>query len=112
MNKATAAERVGRFALVICLALALFGLIFRSTLYWKIPVEPGDPYGFGDVLEYLVWIALLVAALFSGAWGVMLTIVKGLGHRVLGMWLIAVSLGSVVGYRFLHGLMPRLVDSL
>jgi uncharacterized membrane protein YhaH (DUF805 family) len=43
--------------------VGVLGLIYRSTLYWNIPVEPGEPYGYGDVLDGLF--GLMVLALFG-----------------------------------------------
>ena len=69
MNDVSSSDRVDRRArtarLVAKLAvgfqafLVCGGWLYRATLYWRIPVAPGDPYGLGDVIELLIYLALL-----------------------------------------------------
>ncbi len=42
------------FSSIRLIILAVSGLLFKTTLYWKIPVASGDPYGFGDVIEMFI----------------------------------------------------------
>lgn len=68
-----ALRTIAAFFLSAQLLLVLGGWLFRATLYWTIPVAPGEPYGLGDVLEWLIGITLVgtsviaigLAALFA-----------------------------------------------
>lgn len=88
------------------LALATVGLSFRGTLYWMLPVLPGEPYGLGDVMELSFFFLLLGTALLVLLSGVALLLFKelGLASRAVGM---AVTVPLV--YFLLHPLVPRLV---
>jgi hypothetical protein len=109
MKKGRAIHLAGTSVLVACAALAFAGLLFRSTVYWAIPVQPGDAYGFGDVLDLLLYFAVTGMALVATALGLLLVVATSLGNRRLGLWLAAVGLGCIVAYQPLHSLMPRLV---
>ncbi len=45
-----------------CAALSVTGLVYRATLYWKIPVAPGDPYGLADIIELLFYFGILASS--------------------------------------------------
>jgi hypothetical protein len=48
-----------------CLQLGLVGggLLFRGTLYHRLPVAPGEPYGLGDIIELLIYFTLIGTSL-------------------------------------------------
>lgn len=44
------------YALVL---LVVMGLLFRATLYWSLPVAPGESAGVGDLIELLFYFIIL-----------------------------------------------------
>ena len=52
-------RRTAYFFGISTFILAMLGLLYRATYYWEIPVHPGDPYGFGDILDGLFGLAVL-----------------------------------------------------
>ena len=87
----------------------LFGLIFRATLWWVIPVAPNEPYGLGDVIELAIYFLILAIAAFSLLWALALFVIPAIRDLKLGVILFVVSVGSPVAYYFLHTLVPKLV---
>ncbi len=57
-------EGVIRVVEYTALGLSVIGLAFRSTLYWLIPVVPGEPAGLGDVIELLIQFLLFGISFF------------------------------------------------
>ncbi len=45
------------------LGLVSGGLLFRGTLYHRLPVAPGEPYGLGDIIELLFYFTLIGTSL-------------------------------------------------
>lgn len=79
-------ERTLKVAGYLSVELATLGLIFRFLLYRFIPVSPGEPAGLGDILDLLIFFALLIVGAFLLASGAILLLLnKKLGFRVAGL---------------------------
>ncbi len=99
-------EGITKTAGNLALGLAGFGLIFRSTLYWHIPVEPGESAGLGDILELMFYFTLLGFGAFLLVSSAVLLILKKNrpGLRAAGLGFLAPLI-----YHILHSYMPRLL---
>ena len=47
------------------MVLGALGLLYRATVYWDIPVEPGEPYSFGDILNGLFGLVAVGACILT-----------------------------------------------
>lgn len=94
---------------VLAVSLAILGVVYRATYYWKIPVAPGEPYGVGDVIDFFFAVLVLMAAGTCLALGFVLLVFPRLQGRRQAVRAILVGVGSVVGYYVLHGIVPRLL---
>lgn len=93
----------------ICLAFTLLGLSFRSTLYWKFRVTPGDPYGGGDILDaglFLISAIFALLAIITALVRLAISYSTNLRHSAKT---IAYVLGILVFYYNVHVIMPRLM---
>jgi len=46
---------------VLTVVLCLISATWRCTLYWRLPVCKGDPYGLGDILEGLLYVGAIAS---------------------------------------------------
>lgn len=106
------AHNVHRLAQVtagICILLAVVGLLYRATLYWKMPLLPGDPYGISDVIEVFWFMALLVLAGLTLMFSAAIAFVPQLRNARLAFVLFLAAILAPVGYYFIHPFVPRVV---
>ena len=92
----------GRSLIVLCPALVVLGLCFRGTLYWRLPVTPGDPYGIADILELGLGFLLIGLSFTSALLGTLLLIFRHWGLSRLGLFLVLVGVVSPTAYFLLH----------
>ncbi len=59
------AKKLAKWMVGIQCALAGGGLLYRATAYKSIPVAPGDPYGIGDVVEFLLYFILIGSSVLT-----------------------------------------------
>ena len=88
------------------LGLVVFGLIFRATLYWKLPVLPGEPAGIGDVIELLIYFAVLLFAALSMLFGILLLAIPSWRNAKLAAAILVAGLISPPAYYILHTFVP------
>jgi len=108
----TMAQKVHRLAQAIAgfgIVLAFLGLLYRATVYWKIPVSPGDPYGFGDVIELFWFVALLLLAGITLMFSAVIAFVPQLRNPRLAFMLFLAAVLSPTAYYIIHPFVPRLV---
>lgn len=55
-------DRINRAVLIVLTVCSVSGLLYRTTIYRKIPVGHGDAYGLGDVID-LIFLAIVVSLL-------------------------------------------------
>lgn len=91
-----------------CVLLLLAVLVFRATLYWHLPVAPGEPYGIADLLEFLLGLCLLFFAALAIGLGVILILDRRLGLRRHGVLLLIVGIASAAAAMLLHPLVAKL----
>jgi hypothetical protein len=91
-----------------CVLLFIGGLVFRAMVYWRLPIAAGDPYGIADIVEYGLYMILLVAAVAAFLLGAVLVIVRKLGLARIGVALIVVSAVATLAYSPLHTFVARL----
>ena len=106
------AQKVHRLAQVIAsvgIVLAVLGLLYRATVYWKIPVSPGDPYGLGDVIELFWFVALLVLAGITLMFSAVIAFVPQLRNARLAFMLFLAAVLSPTAYYLIHPFVPRIV---
>jgi len=89
--------------------LVLFGLIFRATFYWTLPVSPGEPYGIADVLELIIYFTILGMAGLNILLGLLMLMVTAWRDIRLAVIALIVSLIMPPLYFMLHSLVPRLM---
>lgn len=97
------------FGMVASVMLAISGLIYRSTVYWTFPVVEGEPYGFGDVLDFGFFFILALCVFFTF---VAALIQLGFGpsdSKPHSLKAVAVGIMSFVIYYNVHSIMPRLL---
>ena len=102
-------HRLTMAAAIIAVALAIFGLVFRATFYWMIPVPPAEPAGLGDLIELLIFYGVFAAAFVAMLLAVMLLLVPQWRQFRFAISALVVSLVTPPMYFILHGLMPRLI---
>jgi hypothetical protein len=90
------------------LALAAFGLLFRSLIWASWRPYPGEPLSFADVIEFFVGVALLgVCAVTALAGLAVLTVGRWRSPRT-GVRLLAVGLLAPVVYYLAYQQVPIL----
>jgi hypothetical protein len=97
--------KISKWLAIYLICLAFAGLAFRATLYWQIPVEAGDAYSFGDILELHIYLILLVSAALVFLCSILLTLLKNYKAAV---WIFLVSVITPFCYYLLHPIVPRL----
>lgn len=91
-------KRLGNFTAITLMVVVIIGLIFQSTMYWWLPVTPGEAYGLGDLLHLLlVFIVLLLAATTFLA-SVLLCILWQQKHLQNGIKLTIIGFSSLLIY--------------
>ena len=92
------------------ISLVFIALLFRSTIYWLIPVAKGEPYGFGDVLEFYIAALLLFTVIVTVISGVIyLAIYRKNGFTKQVSTSVIFSVLTIAVYMFLHPLAPKLL---
>lgn len=105
----TVIRRISTSLEVLAIFLAVLGLVFRSTLYWSIPVSGNEAYGLADVLELLIAVILLGICLIGVLMSLALSSKPRLQPRIQSIQLLVICLVSFGSYWFIHPLMPRLL---
>ena len=103
-------NKLGKFSAISMVLLVIVALIFRATLYWWLPVAPGEPAGGGDVIELLLFFGILLVATITLVIGLLLMIVPAWRDMRLGIVVLIISLISPPMYFMLHSMMPKLVN--
>ena len=100
--------RVSRFLELGTIALALTALVFRATVYWRMPPLSGATYGRGDVLDFALAALLFVLAFVTAASGLLLA--RGLPGKQLGIAYrpLVVGVTTFSAYFFVHPYIPQL----
>lgn len=111
MAARNAAKVFGWLLLCACVGFLSWALIYRATIYSRIPLAPGDPYGIADVLEFGFGLVLLGIALACVLAGTLLLVVPRWRFVPLALGLIAVGVASVPAYMLLHPIAARLGGS-
>lgn len=94
---------------IATVGLAIFGLVFRATFYWMIPVTPGEPAGLADMIELLIFYGVLLTALAAMMLGVLLLMVPDWRNVRLATSVLVTSLVIPPMFYVLHALVPRLI---
>jgi len=105
-------QKVHRFAKIIVsvgIILAILGLLFRATVYWKIPISPSDPYGLSDVIELFWLVALLVLAGITIMFSAVIAFVPQLKNARLAFILFLAAILSPTAYYLIHPFVPMIV---
>lgn len=95
--------------------LAVAALLFRATVYWRLPPTAGASYGRGDILDFALGLLLFAVCCACAASGVALSLrvarAEGGGRAAMGQAYrpVVVGMTSFVTYYFLHPYVPRLL---
>lgn len=89
--------------------LALLGLAYRATLYWRVPVAPGDAHGLVDVIDLGLGVVLFLTCSIGGLLALSGLIYPRLLGATQGVRLMLACLASFGAYWLLHPHMPRLI---
>jgi hypothetical protein len=91
------------------IVLAIAAPLFESTLYWKIPVEPGEPAGFGDVLVLLLFFATAVSFWIAIGLSMILMVGSWKEHRTVSAKYMGAAVAAVVIYYILSVSLPKMM---
>ena len=86
------------------------GWLFRATFYWRIPVVPGDPYGLGDILELLIYFALLGSSAVALGLAAIFIVVRSLRQWRSIAILACVGLLAIPLFLVVHSHLPQLMS--
>ena len=95
-----------QYTAIILVCLALLGLLFRAALYWRMPIEAGEPIGLGDVIELLFYYAILA---FSGLTLLFSMLLIWLQKYVDAIRFALIAINIPLAFYLLHSLVPRLI---
>lgn len=90
------------------LGLAGGGLLFRGTLYHRLPVAAGDPYGLGDIIELLIYFVLIGTSLCTLLLALVVIARPAWRDRLCITILLGAALLPLPVYYLLHAHVPRL----
>lgn len=102
----TKAITLSKFAVALLVSLTILGLLFRATIYWLIPVSSEEPAGFGDVIELVIYFAIVGSA---GIVLVLSIVVAFYRKYSVALKTSAVGVLAPIAYYFLHSMVPKLV---
>ncbi|MEM7254010.1 MAG: hypothetical protein AAF493_21535 [Pseudomonadota bacterium] len=94
---------------IITIVLAVGALIYRATVYWKIPVAPGEPYGLGDLIDFGLGLLVFLIACICAACGVGISMTAPPDIKPQAYRPLFIGMGSFLLYYFLHPHVPRLL---
>ena len=104
-------NRLQTVSLSIPVILVILGLVFRQTLYQKMPVVEGNPYGLADVIELLNFIVIICFCLINIIWGMVVLYMRRQDRRIgLGMILFSIFIWG--GYPRLNSLVAQYLPHL
>lgn len=95
--------------------LTVLALLFRATIYWRLPPAAGASYGQGDILDFALGLVLFAVCCACAACGVALSLhagrAAGVERAAMGVAYrpVVVGMTSFVAYYFLHPYTPRLL---
>ena len=92
------AMRIGWLLLWTCAGFLVWTLVYRVTIYSRIPLAPGDPYGIADLLEFGFGLVLLGIAIACVLTGTLLLVVPRWRSVPLALALVMVGVASVPAY--------------
>lgn len=98
---------LAKFFAVLTVTMMVVVLVFRFAVYRHLYIAPGDPYGISDVIEWLLWVGLLVVLGCSVFVGLLLAIIGPCANRIAAAWLIGVCVVVAVLVMPLHTLAAR-----
>ena len=91
------------------LVLAVGALLFRATIYWRMPIELGAEYGVGDIIDFVLgFVLFIICGLCAGA-GVALSAMQHPEAQQSAYRPILIGITSFVVYYFVHPYVPRLL---
>ncbi len=106
MDAKPIAINITKYSAILLVVIAMFGFLFRATLYWQIPVASGEPAGFGDVIELLIYLSILGVAGFVLVMSIIVAMFKDYASALKGLF---VGVVTPVAYYLLHSFVPRLI---
>jgi len=86
--------------------LAIFGLIFRATFYWNLPVNDAD--SIGDELDLLIYFSIFVLTGLSMLLGILMLMVPAWRNIRFAIILLIVSLIVPPFYFMFHSIITQL----
>lgn len=105
-------EKVKRLANVLekmAISLAVWSLFYRATLYWRLPAEPGQDYGLGDLLDLIFALLLFLACLACAGAGAAISILGEKADKSLAYRAFFVGVLSFLITDLLNPHIPRLM---
>jgi hypothetical protein len=88
--------------------LALGALVFRATLYGAFPRPVGAAYGSGDIIDYLLGLALFLLSGACAAVGVLLTTRVDASGKAAAYRPVLIGMTTFVVYYLVHPHVPAL----
>lgn len=100
------ARRFATLAVVLQALLVVGGWLYRATLYHRIPVARGDPYGLGDLIDLGFFFLLLATSTLAVAGAILCAAVPSLRNWKAVAVLAAAGVLATPIYRAVHPLLP------
>ena len=108
-SNAIGMTKLTRYTAGALIMLAIIGLLFRATLYWKLPVAPGMPIGSGDIIELVLFYGILLLALLAMVLSLLLMVIPQWRDLRTAIVVLIISLITPPCYYILHAMTPRLM---
>ncbi len=90
-----------------CLVMYLFMLYFRAFIYADMYIEPGDPYGISDIIEFILGSLMGVLVIASCAVSVLLLINGNAQSRISAALLMLLCLALYLSFSPLHNMAAK-----
>ena len=109
MDKIQRLKKVAASLEIGALVIVVWALLFRATLYWKLPPASGEPYGTGDVLDFAFAILLFGVCCLCAMAGVAISLLGDQGDKRFAYQAFFIGVVSFFAYDLLHPYVPRLL---
>lgn len=109
MIKLDTVKKLSRGLEIAAVGIAVSGLLFHATYYWRLGPEAGEPYGTGDIVDFLFALVLFLVCSLCTVSGVLISAMGQTEDKGQAFRAVLVGILSFLGYEFLHGQMPRLM---
>lgn len=109
MDRVTRLKQTAASLEVAVLLLAVGALLFRATVYWRLPPVGGAAYGTGDVIDLGLAMLVFVVGGLCAVTGVAISFLGDKADKRYAYQAFFVGVVSFIAYDWLHPHVPRLL---